>query len=1097
MKITDATQRQQALNPAQSFIVQAPAGSGKTELLTQRFLNLLTTVDKNPEEVLAITFTKKAANEMRQRIFAALQLATQAQPTEAHKQTTWEIAKRVLQRDTQENWQLLNNPNRLRVQTIDSFCSYLSKQLPILSQLGSGFAMVENAEADYQQGAMQLLLNLEEDLPWSNSIACLLLHLDNNLSLVNELLVTMLANRDQWLSHVVTAKNNADLREHLEKALQRLIENTLQELLATFPQEEQQEILELTQYALCHDWGYFPKGKINEQEKWQILATFLLTKDFDWRKRLTVNEGFPPKGETKAETEFFRSMKQRAIDLLTRLADNEDLRRLLQDCLQLPPATYDEQQWKILTALLELLPILAAQLNVIFQQKGDVDFIEVTQRALQALNQEESPTDLALYLDYQIKHILVDEFQDTSATQYRLLELLTQAWQHNDGRSLFLVGDPMQSIYRFRAAEVGLFLQVKQFGIGQLRLTPITLSTNFRSSTRMVDWFNETFKTAFPEKNNLTLGAISYSMAEAVHETTNTDVHYHQITSEESNKEAATIVDILQRYPENKTAILVRNRQHLIEIIPALKAAQINFQAVEIEKLGHLPFIQDLTSLTLALSYFSHRLAWLAILRAPWCGLRLHDLHTIANPLTQATIWQRINDSAVFSQLTEDGQQRLHHFRQTLTIILQQRGRLNLTQWVKSAWLAIGGPATLRPHDNLADAQTFFELLAQCEHGGQLDKISNLEKQLEKLYAKSSSSDANVHIMTIHKAKGLEFDVVILPGLERFVSTDKAKLLLWQERPIDNHNIDLLLAPIKAKKDSSDPIYNYIKQFEQRKTLYEYARLFYVATTRAKQHLHLLANFKSLEKLPRMGSFLSLIWERHKTKFVESSHLQTSTNNTLEQGVRRFATAYQLPVRIEKMLPILQLETTINQNMPVWQSNENRKIGIVLHRLLQELSKTPKENWYKIIEQQTLHKILLQQQAINEIEQALQGLKLALTRISQSTTAQWILSTKHQSPSSEQELVDNGQHYFIDRSFISHNTRWIIDYKISQPKTEQTLSDFLRQEQTHYRPQLEQYARILHHSENLPIKLMLYFPLLDEQITWGYDDKNTEDLACQ
>jgi len=109
----DFLERQQALDPNLSFICEAPAGSGKTELLTQRFLNLLARV-RRPEQVLAITFTRKAVGEMRERILSALQSAQGPLPREAHKQTTWKLASAVLKTDRQLAWQLLQNPNRLR-----------------------------------------------------------------------------------------------------------------------------------------------------------------------------------------------------------------------------------------------------------------------------------------------------------------------------------------------------------------------------------------------------------------------------------------------------------------------------------------------------------------------------------------------------------------------------------------------------------------------------------------------------------------------------------------------------------------------------------------------------------------------------------------------------------------------------------------------------------------------------------------------------------------------------------------------------------------------------------------------------------------------
>src|ERR1700733_14655171 len=109
--IQDSHQREKALDPSKSFIVQAPAGSGKTELLTQRFLVLLTHV-KQPEEILAITFTKKSAADMRSRIINALGNALhQPEPLEPHAKITWNLARSVIHQSQTFQWNLLNNPN--------------------------------------------------------------------------------------------------------------------------------------------------------------------------------------------------------------------------------------------------------------------------------------------------------------------------------------------------------------------------------------------------------------------------------------------------------------------------------------------------------------------------------------------------------------------------------------------------------------------------------------------------------------------------------------------------------------------------------------------------------------------------------------------------------------------------------------------------------------------------------------------------------------------------------------------------------------------------------------------------------------------------
>ena len=193
------------------------------------------------------------------------------------------------------------------------------------------------------------------------------------------------------------------------------------------------------------------------------------------------------------------------------------LRAALADTRRLPPPAYTEAQWQVLEAITELLKRAVGQLKLVFQSRGQVDFTEVSQRALLALEDSEGPTDLALRLDYQIRHLLIDEFQDTSISQFELLARLTAGWTPDDGRTLFAVGDPMQSIYRFREAEVGLFLRARAEGIGNVVLTPLELSANFRSQAGIVAWVNEAFAQVMPEREDIASGAVAYTASQAVH----------------------------------------------------------------------------------------------------------------------------------------------------------------------------------------------------------------------------------------------------------------------------------------------------------------------------------------------------------------------------------------------------------------------------------------------------------------------------------------------------------------------------------------------------------------------------------------------------
>src|SRR5262249_3363240 len=152
--------------------------------------------------------------------------------------------------------------------------------------------------------------------------------------------------------------------------------------------------------------------------------------------------------------------------------------------------------------LLVVLPRAAARVQLVFARRGVMDFNEATLVALRALDTEGGASDLLLALDTRIEHLLVDEFQDTSFAQCELLERLTAGWAPGDGRTLFLVGDPMQSVYRFRDANVRLFLEARaRRRLGSVALEPLTLSSNFRSQRGLVDWVNRVFPWVFPGRD--------------------------------------------------------------------------------------------------------------------------------------------------------------------------------------------------------------------------------------------------------------------------------------------------------------------------------------------------------------------------------------------------------------------------------------------------------------------------------------------------------------------------------------------------------------------------------------------------------------------
>lgn len=866
MRVHDQAEREAALNAQRSFIVQAPAGSGKTELLTQRVLELLETVE-HPEEILAITFTRKAAAEMRRRVLDELEACMQPLPegAGAYEQEKHARARRVLQRDTERSWSLQENPARLQVQTIDGFCSEVVRRLPLSSGLGGTLPIAPTPGLLYRQAARRTLEGLESGEPYAAAIELALGHLNNDSRVVIELLETMLAKRDQWIRRLgVFQGAGPGLRQRLEEGLERLVSQTLWQLCAVFPPEQRRQLQEFALHAAAHLRGSKPDSPIvlwadsaalleetpEALSAWRGAAEMLLTQQGSWRKLVNKNNGFP------ADPGEPRRIREACMELLASLQEHPEQAALLDRARFLPEPHYSEPQWQVLQALFTLLEVAAVQLQGEFAAEGQVDFIEIAQGALRALEQPGWEQAFAVPL----RHVLVDEFQDTSLIQFDLIRHLVAGWKEGDGRTLFLVGDPMQSIYRFREAEVSLFLRVQKEGLAELRPEPLQLTVNFRSRQGVLDWVNTHFARILPPADDRVTGAIRFAPSKSFHPAADEPVTVHPLLGAAPEEEARQVVEVvrqtLQRTRESASSrkphtigILVRNRSHLVEILAELKRQQVLFRAVEIEELAARPIVSDLGALTKALLHWGDRGSWLAILRAPWCGLDLLDLHRLAGDDHRTHVWALLNQQRRLRSLSPEGRKRVRWVKEALEPLLERVGRFPLRSLVEVAWARLGGPQCLQEEQALEDAETFLALLETLEGRGDLAS-SFLDSELQKLYARpDSSAGIRVELMTMHKSKGLQFGTVLLPGLSRQPPTLDQPLLRWQELQQEDargtNHIDLLVAPISERGgENKDPLYAYLNLLERDKARFETGRLLYVAVTRTEQHLHLFASAK-------------------------------------------------------------------------------------------------------------------------------------------------------------------------------------------------------------------------------------------------------------
>jgi ATP-dependent exoDNAse (exonuclease V) beta subunit len=1148
-KPADHTARTEAQDIQRSFIVQAPAGSGKTELLTMRILRLLAVVEQ-PEEILCITFTNKAAAEMKERILSSIEPAfTEQTHDQDHKNEKARLGKQVYQRSTEKGWNLLLNPGRLAVRTIDSFNHFLIRQMPASSGMGSSVEITEEPIELYQLAVRNLLELADDDTQLA--LKHLLQHLDNRYDRVEQRLIEMLAIRDQWLP-MVLHEEPEQMLEHIEHNLQDLIESELKtvrkKLLSVAPIEfiehaalAGKNILEAgieSPIALLADLDSIPDHSINSLKIWKAISELVLTKQNGIRLKPNKNQGFPAGKANAAHKAGF-------IDCLQVISSEEELVECLALLKTLPYPNYPASQKQLLSQLFVLLKTLYASLKIVFEDQQTCDHGEISLAALQALGTEQQPTDLALSLDYRFQHILIDEFQDTSNLQIQLLEKLTQGWQVGDGRSLFLVGDPMQSIYKFRQADVGIYLSTQQNGIGNIQLKPLRLTANFRSQATLINWINNQFNLVFGNSNNWLHGEIAYSASTAARAALPASVAVESflfVDPPDQTAQAQKIIELIdqsrQLEPDGEIAILVRARGHLLVIVEQLKQANIPFRAVEIDPLQYLPYIRDLQTLTRVLCHPADRIAWLALLRSPLCGLTLDSLLLIAesgSDHTQTTIWQQLQNPDLMQRLPAEDQVRIEKLKNPLARCFDQAGRKAFRILLEGCWLELGGLLLAENPADRDNVDRFFALIEKLTNEGQLPDIKKLQSRVEKLYAQSQASDPNaIQIMTIHKAKGLEFSTVILPSLERKPANNESKLLNWHLYKNDQNHNELLLAPVQsASEDAEDSIQAYLKYIDQKRANNELKRVLYVATTRAKNRLFLLGAIKekpattqsdkySEEETSLLDSFatpvknslLAFLWptileqgqliEPNEATLYSADQPSHAKTNEEANTLLRLPAGWQSNIDFPAHRSVqTELNTALegsSNKLPSTEANGAElnniatAIGTLVHRALAQITQDGIKTWNqeRLKKQLPVWRSQLRQLGVYD------GLDKAATiiekQVSHCCTGQhgvWLLDNGHIDSQTEYPITvqtsTGYKQYRVDRTFIDEQgTRWIIDYKSSQPSSDtdnnlesESLEQFLQRQAGLYHKQMQAYYEGFQKLEDRAIKLALYYPAID------------------
>ena len=524
-------------------------------------------------------------------------------------------------------------------------------------------------------------------------------------------------------------------------------------------------------------------------------------------------------------------------------------------------------------------------------------------------------------------------------------------------------------------------------------------------------------------------------------------------------------------------------------------------RGVKLEPLRERPVVRDLCALARALQHPADRTAWLALLHSPCCGLGVEELQQLCEdrPEPIALLMADVEHTA---GMDAAARARLARVRAALAPALQGGERsLPLWQRVDHAWLRLGGPAACLEERDLDDAQAFLRALSEQRDAGWLAGDA-FDRFTAELYAVAPAAPGAVEILTMHGAKGLEWDVVIVPGLARAQRVDPDPLLHWVELPSAGGGTELLLAPINdAAAPRERSVASYIRRLRSRRLRFERVRLLYVAATRARESLHWLGALTpdaSGELRPRNGTSLALLWPAIGEQFREQHAAQQA--GVAASAVGSLAAAAepalhdsrlpadwrpsQLPVAVDVRQLQLSLHEPGASPEYSWVGMAARAVGTIVHAELQRLASLPQlPHSLGLVAGDYLG--WLTELGVAPAEQPAAGerIVMALARTLGHPRGRWLLGSAGDAAS---ELRLTGRHegrvvnVIIDRLMRDeHGDRWIIDYKTSTHEGA-GLDAFLESEAERYRPQLQRYAKLLGEAADGRLRAALYFPLLGE-----------------
>jgi len=985
-----------AANPAINATVRASAGTGKTWLLVTRIIRLLLS-GSTPDSILAITFTRKAAAEMQNRLTERLCTLMSADEQTLDKALdeigiTANPDLRLKARALYE--QILFSPFPLRTTTFHAFCQDLLQNFPMEAGIPPGFEICEST-IQLEQEAWDALVSQVSTSPDTNLAHALesLIEACNSTFNAHQALMSFLGHRSDWWAY--TSNANSPTGYAAARMERQMGIKLTEDPLAGVPDDIQRQQLQV--FA-----EFLRKKKTSTDAAHADRLAGLLessnTFDFEGLWQLFFTKADKPRARKSNITQRKRlgdTGEDRFLELHESFVSQLEI---IRDRLA---------QQKTLQASLDWFTVGAELLKHFQRIKREqrlLDFADIEWQACELLNRSEHTEWVQYKLDCRIDHLLIDEFQDTNPTQWRLLQPLLEEFSQNAQdrtRSVFMVGDEKQSIYGFRRANPALFDTAAGWLESEMQAERFPLNKSRRSASAIIDCVNAVFTTEdlqrcmgsfephetyeddlfgqvgllplFTEEKveqetagQKTTGELRNPLLEPriIHENM---AHYREgtaiadrIRSLVDKKTPVTLGEVTRPMRYHDVIILLRARTHAHAYERALRDQDIPFIGAARGSLLSNIEIRDLEALLRVLVSPTDNLTLAQVLRCPLFNVTDNDLMQIAamNPDSWYDALKTVSqqDNAVLAAAGQmlEGWRRLTGTVPVHDLLDKIFHEGDIIKRYQAAF-----PAVLAPRV-CANLCRFIELALEID-SGRYPSVPHFLGQLERLRQSGNDQpdeetpdDAGldcVRIMTIHAAKGLEAPVIFLADTASKTGSDKAYQAYVDWPSGENHPTKVFL---KLKKQDQDKSVQSLLEAKRQIDNREKANLLYVAMTRAKQMLYISGAghpdkikdtwyeliSQGLASYPGKGIKLVAEHTTGKLRAITSESPTTQNDVIPDAGLTRKIAAMNTIVRIAPSHTVDHF-SVVTLPHEEREKNDATDRGIAIHIMLDKLTMQP------------------------------------------------------------------------------------------------------------------------------------------------------------